>query len=311
MSSAPHPFTLRQLQYAVAVADELSFRRAAELCGVSQPSLSAQLAELESLLKVRLFERDRRRVLLTPAGEALIPRARQLLLVADDLAPAARALEDPLAGTLRIGVIPTISPYLLPAVVPALRRKHPRLTVAWVEDKTSSLVAQLAAGTLDAALLALEAELGDLAHEVIASDPFVLATPANDPLGAPRTPATLDELQGKRMLLLDEGHCLREQALSFCHQADVREMTFRATSLSTLAQMVAGGAGITLLPELAVPSETRRSAIRVRKLAEPTPARTIALVWRKSSPLADALRRLASTLREARSPRGRAKQARR
>ena len=300
MRHAPHPFTLRQLQYAAAVADELSFRRAADLCGVSQPSLSAQLAELEALLRVRLFERDRRRVLLTPAGRAILPHARRLLLEADDLAQSARGLDDPLGGTLRIGVIPTISPYLLPDVVPAIRRRHPRLTVAWVEDKTSALVAQLGAGTIDAALLALEADIGDLAHEVVARDPFVLATPPNHPLGAGRRPIALDELRGNRMLLLDEGHCLREQALSICRQADVHETTFRATSLPTLAQMVAGGAGLTLLPELAVPSETRRSGIRVRKLAKPVPARTIALVWRKTSPLGAALRTLASTLRAAR-----------
>ena len=181
--SPPTRPRLRQLQYAVAVADARSFRRAAEQCGVSQPSLSAQLAQLEGALGVRLFERDRRRVLLTPAGEELIERARRVLVDADDLVDAARRLGDPLAGTLAIGVIPTISPYLLPAAAPAIRRAHPRLTVRWREDKTENLARDLHAGRLDAALLALEADLGGpLQREVIGRDPFVLATPRAHPL---------------------------------------------------------------------------------------------------------------------------------
>src|SRR6187399_2111509 len=183
MSFAPHAASLRQLQYAVAVADARSFRRAAEQCGVSQPSLSAQLAQLESALGVRLFERDRRRVLLTPAGE--------------DLIDAARRLGDPLAGTLAIGVIPTVSPYLLPTAAPAIRRAHPRLNVRWLEDKTENLARELRAGRLDAALLALEADLGGpLKREVIGRDPFVLAAPRAHPLGTPSRPASLSELRG-------------------------------------------------------------------------------------------------------------------
>src|SRR5215469_18409680 len=147
---APHPFSLRQLQYAVAVAELLSFRKAAEACHVSQPSLSAQLAQLEEALGVRLFERDRRHVLVTTAGKELVERARRVLREADDLAAAARRAGDPLAGTLRIGVIPTISPYLLPSATPALRSAYPRLTTVWVEDKTDALVRSLEAGTLDA-----------------------------------------------------------------------------------------------------------------------------------------------------------------
>ncbi|MCE9672557.1 LysR family transcriptional regulator [Myxococcus stipitatus] len=162
MQLAPHPFTLRQLQYVVAVADSLSFRKAAARCHVSQPSLSAQLALLEESLGVRLFERDRRRVLLTSAGEKLVERARRLLLEADDLLEESRRVGDPLAGTLRVGVIPTVSPYLLPAVAPALRRRFPRLTLAWVEEKTEVLVRDLDAGALDAALVALEADVGDV-----------------------------------------------------------------------------------------------------------------------------------------------------
>jgi LysR family hydrogen peroxide-inducible transcriptional activator len=295
--SAPHPFSLRQLQYAVAVAETLSFRKAAERCHVSQPSLSAQLAQLETVLGVRLFERDRRRVLVTPAGKDLIERARQVLVEADHLLEAARRGSDPLSGTLRIGVIPTISPYLLPAVTPAIRERYPRLSVLWVEDKTDALVQSLDAGTLDAALLALEAGIGAVEHEVIAQDDFLLATPPDHALGARTSPVRRGELRDARVLLLDDGHCLREQALAFCSEAKARELEFRATSLSTLAQMVAGGAGVTLLPQLAVPTENRRAELRIRRFAKPAPHRTIALVWRKRSPLQGALRQLAATIR--------------
>src|SRR5262245_1089727 len=174
MSLTPHAASLRQLQYAVAVADARSFRRAAERCHVAQPSLSAQLAQLESALGVRLFERDRRRVLLTAAGRELVDRARRVLQETDDLVQTAGRAGDPLSGRLSIGVIPTVSPYLLPAIAPALRKAYPRLTIVWREDKTADLVRQLQAGTLDAALLALEAEIGDVERETIARDPFVL-----------------------------------------------------------------------------------------------------------------------------------------
>jgi LysR family hydrogen peroxide-inducible transcriptional activator len=296
---APHPFSLRQLQYAVAVAESLSFRKAAEACHVSQPSLSAQLAQLEQALVVRLFERDRRRVLVTAAGAALVERARSLLLQADDLVGAARLAGDPLAGTLRIGVIPTISPYLLPVATPALRSAYPRLTTVWVEDKTEILVRRLEAGTLDAALLALEAEIGDVEQEVVADDPFVLATRRDDPLGAKTTPAKPAELRDADILLLDDGHCFRDQALAFCSSAKAHELEFRATSLATLAHMVAGGAGVTILPQLAVPTEAQRAGLRVRAFAKPVPHRTLALIWRTRSPLAPALRKLAGTIRAA------------
>ncbi|WP_242345493.1 LysR substrate-binding domain-containing protein [Anaeromyxobacter terrae] len=295
----PHAFTLRQLQYALAVAETLSFRRAAERCRVAQPSLSTQIAQLESALGVRLFERDRRRVLVTAAGETLLARMRRVLVEADDLAGAARAAGDPLAGTLRVGVIPTVSPYLLPRAAPALRAAYPRLGITWVEDKTEELVRRLEAGALDAALLALEAELGDVEHADIARDPFVLATPRDHPLGARAGPATAAELRGADVLLLDDGHCLRAQALDVCARARAHELEFRATSLPTLVQMVAGGAGVTLLPELSLAAETRRVDLRLRPFAAPAPHRTIALVWRRRSPLAPALQRLARTIRDA------------
>jgi LysR family transcriptional regulator, hydrogen peroxide-inducible genes activator len=299
MRFAPHPITLRQLQYVVAVADARSFRKAAELCRVSQPSLSAQLAQLEEALGARLFERERRPVLPTPAGAEVVERARKLLVDTDDLIEAGRRLQDPLAGTLRIGVIPTISPYLLPLVVPALRRAHPSLTVLWIEEKTEVLIGRLGAGELDAALLGTDTPADHLEQELIARDPFVLATPPRHPLGRPRTPVKMSELTGATVLLLDEGHCFRDQALSFCSRARAHEASFRATSLSTLTQMVAGGTGVTLLPRLALGTEARRGVVAVRPFAAPAPSRPINLTWRAQSPLGPALRRLAVSIREA------------
>ena len=299
MKLSPLAISLRQLQYAVAVADTLSFRAAAERCHVAQPSLSAQLAQLENALGVRLFERDRRRVLATAAGRELIERARRVLREAEDLMTAAGQAGDPLSGRLAIGVIPTVSPYLLPAVAPALHRTYPRLTVAWREEKTSELVRQLQDGALDAALLALEADIGDVEREVIARDPFVLAAPVRHPLGARTSPARASDLGGAPVLLLDDGHCFRDQALAVCARARVREGEFRATSLSTLAQMVAAGAGVTLLPRLAVPAETARTGLRVRPFADPSPHRTIGLIWRRNYPNAPTLRQLAATIRAA------------
>lgn len=299
MSFTPHPFTSRQLQYAVAVAETLSFRRAAERCRVSQPSLSAQLAQLEDALGVRLFERDRRRVILTSAGAPIIERARGLLREMDDIVALAQRSLDPLAGALRIGVIPTISSYFLPRLAPALRAAYPRLTALWIEDKTDVLVQRLEAGTLDAGLLALEAEIGDVEHAVVGHDVFVLATPVGHPLGAKRRPARADDLEGEDVLLLDDGHCFRTQALAFCAGAKAQELAFRATSLSTLAQMVAGGAGITLLPALSVATEAKRAGLAVRPFATPAPRRTLALVWRRRSSLGPSLRKLATTIAEA------------
>ena len=293
----PHAFTLRQLQYAVAVAEALSFRRAAERCHVSQPSLSAQLAQLEGALGVRLFERDRRRVLPTSAGRELIERARRLLVAADELQASAQAFVDPLAGTLRIGVIPTVSPYLLPEVTPALHRAFKRLRLQWVEDKTATLVDALEAGRLDAALVALEAELGDVDHEVIAVDRFMLVAPPEHPLARGSGPVTSAELREQPLLLLDDGHCFRTQALEVCQRSRAHELEFRATSLTTLVQMVVGGAGLTLLPSLAVPAELRRAKLKARPVSSPGAQRTIALVWRRKSPLAKALAELAAVIR--------------
>jgi LysR family hydrogen peroxide-inducible transcriptional activator len=299
MNLSPPAFSLRQLQYVVAVADALSFRKAAERCHVSQPSLSAQLAQLEEVLGVRLFERDRRRVLLTTAGKELVERARRLLVETEELVEAARRAGDPLSGTLRVGIIPTVSPYLLPAVTPVLRKRYPRLSLLWFEDKTEVVARELARGALDAALVALEAELGDVESEVIAEDPFVLVTPRDHPLGGSKDMATPADLRGENVLLLDEGHCFRTQALALCTRARAHELEFRATSLPTLTQMIAAGAGVTLLPKLAVATEVGRSQLRVRPFGDPVPKRTLALIWRRRSSLAGALQQVAATVRAA------------
>ena len=297
MKLGAHPLTLRQLQYVVAVAETKSFRQAADYCHVSQPALSAQIAEAESALGVRLFERDRRRVLVTPAGAEIVARARAILVAVEDLRDAAKRHADPLAGPVRIGVIPTIGPYLLPELDPALRKAFPRIELIWSEDKTATLVARLDAGELDAAIVALESELDDLEHEVIGEDAFVLATARDQVLGRKRGRATLADMSGANVLLLEDGHCFREQALDFCAQAGARELGFRATSLMTLCRMVAGGSGITLLPRMAVAAENRSGALAIRELASPAPNRTIVLAWRRGSAMVETLRALAATAR--------------
>jgi LysR family transcriptional regulator, hydrogen peroxide-inducible genes activator len=299
MRSAPYPLTLRQLQYVLAVAEARSFRRAAELCHVSQPSLSQQVADVERALGVRLFERDRRRVLVTAAGEALLSRARRVLVEADDLVESALRLSDPLSGTLRIGVLPTVGPYLLPGAAPALRRALPKLQVVWEEDRTAALVRRVSAGELDAALVAREADLADLAQAELVSDPFVLAAPPGHPLARGRGPVRIADLRGERVLLLDDGHCLRDQALEVCARGRAEELGFRATSLPTLVQMVASGAGVTLLPRLAVEAESGRARLRIRPFARPAPGRTLVLAWRRGTAVEPALQAVAEAIRGA------------
>lgn len=292
--------SIRQLQYVVAVAETLGFHRAAERCHVSQPTLSAQIKELEEQLGVRIFERDRKRVLVTPRGAALVAHAKSVLVAVADLLSAAAASQDPFAGTLRVGVIPTVAPYLLPEISPALAARWPNLRLAFREEKTADVVAHLEEGGLDAGLIALvpEVESSDFAHVVVSDDRFVAALPKDHPL-AKRKRLSLADLEDESVLLLDDGHCLRTQALALCAKAGARETDLRATSLATLVQMVASGAGITLLPELAVPVENRRAQLEIRPFASPVPKRTLALVWRRASPQGDALREIAAAMTKA------------
>jgi LysR family hydrogen peroxide-inducible transcriptional activator len=299
MRLSPHPVTLRQLQYVVAVADRQSFRKAAEACRVSQPSLSAQLAQVEEVLAVKLFERDPRGVRCTAAGERFVAQARALLVQADELVDMAGSLGDPLAGVLRLGVIPTIGPYLLPEVAPRLRERFPKLSFHWQEEKTATLLERIAAGALDGAILARTPELAEMPGVTLGEDAFVFAAAQGHPLAAGKRPLRPDELDGQDVLLLDDGHCLRDQALEVCSRRGAHELGYRATSLPTLVQMVAGGAGATLLPTLALEVENRRQALVVRSFAAPQPSRTLALCWRRTSAREPALQAVGEELQRA------------
>lgn len=296
---SPLPVSLRQLQYLVAVADLGGFRRAAETCHVAQPSLSAQVAQAERDLGVQIFERGRRGVRVTSAGAGLIEQARRVLLAAGDLRELARHAADPFRGTLRIGAIPTVCPYLLPDIAPALARAFPSLAIVWSEERTGRLVEGLQAGALDAAVLAMGVDVAGLEHRVLGRDPFVLAAAPDHPLVRTSKPARPDALAGAAVLLLDDGHCFREQALEVCASAGAGELGYRATSLATLVQMVSGSAHVTLLPSLAVSVENRRGQLRVRPFANPGPSRTLVLAWRRGSALRDPMGRIAEVVRKA------------
>ncbi|MDP9150602.1 MAG: LysR substrate-binding domain-containing protein [Myxococcota bacterium] len=287
--------SLRQLEYVVAVADARNFHRAAERCHVSQPTLSAQVQQLEGVLGARLFERDRRGILLTGPGEEVVAHARRVLLEVADLLSVARRVHDPFEGTFRVGVIPTVAPYLLPDVMPVLNARHPKLRLVFREEKTDDVLRDLGQGTLDLGLLALEADVGDLDHAEVLKDPFVVALPRHHSLARNKRLA-LAALEGQPVLLLDDGHCFRTQALALCAKAHAREADWRATSLATLVQMVSAGAGITLLPKLALEVENRRGQLEVRPFVPPAPSRTIGLVWRRTSPFSDAFRAIAAVL---------------
>lgn len=283
MHWSPHPFTLRQLQYALAVAQTEGFRKAAEVCHVSQPSLSTQVAQLEDVLGVTLFERGSGGVRALPGTQQLLERMRNLLVDAEALQLAARQVSEPLSGSLRIGVIPTLSPYLVPLVVGPMRKAFPKLQPLWIEQKTPAIRTGLAEGHLNAALVALEADYGEVDSEILGTDLFVFAAHKGHPLTRKTGPISLSSLKEEQVLLLEEGHCLRDQALSFCHGLREHDAGVRATSLTTLAQMVAGGAGVTFLPSLALDQENPHGRIAWRALAAPAPSRTIALIWRRRS----------------------------
>lgn len=288
--------TLRQMQYICAVADTLNFRRAAELCFVAQPSLSAQIAEAEQSLGIILFERDRRSVRISKVGESIVPKMREILGATNDLVDATRVHVDPFCGTLRMGVIPTIGPYLLPDLHPALHTKFPELTLQWVEDKTDILIQKIETGELDAAIVALEANLGGCEFIELGWDPFVVAIPPEHELARKKTPVKFKELADQNVMLLDDGHCFRDQALDLCRRVGARQREFRATSLSTLVQMI-HGQDVTLLPGMAVEVENRRSTLKIRPLESPSPGRKIVLAFRRKSPLRQAFEAIAEVAR--------------
>ncbi|MGH8128572.1 MAG: DNA-binding transcriptional regulator OxyR [Gammaproteobacteria bacterium] len=290
---------LRDLRYLVALDEHRHFGRAAEACFVSQPTLSTQLKKLEKELDTVLIERAPREVLFTDAGKAVLAQAREILERADRIRGIARQAENPGACTLRVGIFPTLAPYLLPHILPKVHQRFPQLELLLVEEKTEEVLARLRAGRLDAVLVALPVPDETLHTEYLFDEPFVLALHESHPLASHRTIA-FDDLAGQRLLLLEEGHCLRDQALEVCHLAGASERSgFRATSLETLRYMVAAGVGVTLLPVLATqPPVARAESVRLVPFRKPVPHRKIAMLWRTSSPMGGMLNELAEVFRK-------------
>lgn len=290
---------LRDLRYLVALAEHRHFGRAAAASFVSQPTLSTQIRKLEEELGVTLVERAPRKVMLTPVGRDIVERARRVLADVDQMAEIARRSQDPDAGSIRLGMFPTLGPYLLPHVLPGLREQFPRLEMLLVEEKTDALLERLREGRLDAALLALPIHDDQLHVETLFEEPFLLAVPRQHAL-AKRSSLAIDDLDRIPLLLLEEGHCLRDQALDVCRLTGAGERDgFRATSLETLRQMVAAGVGLTLLPALSVqPPVPPSPDIALLPFEGESPHRTIAMVWRRSSAMASLLERIAGQLRE-------------
>jgi len=277
------PVTLRQLRYFDALARQGHFGRAAEACAISQPALSMQIKELEEALGGALLERGARQVALTSFGEELAQRVRDILCSVDELGDFARASRDRLVGRLRIGMIPTIAPYLLPKMIANLTRMHPDLDIHVRETLTPTLIKELTEGRLDTAIVALPVSEPSLTEVPLFGENFLLVRPAADE----GTPVPSNEmLREMRLLLLEEGHCFRDQALSFCNMPSRPRELLDASSLSTLVQMVGAGMGVTLIPEMAIAVEVRSASISVARFKDPQPSRTIGMVWRKTSPLA-------------------------
>ena len=295
--------TLRQLQYLKLLAQHGAFGKAADAAHVTQPTLSAGIQELEKILGSQVVDRARSGVILTAAGEAALARAHVILNEAEALVQAARNAGQPLTGRFRLGVIPTIAPFLLPKVLPVLRARFPKLRLFLREDQTHRLISDLKAGALDAALIALPFDTSGLDYAHVSDDELLAALPADHPLAAElETPAAA--LAGEDLILLEDGHCLRDHALSACNLRLSRtsdgEQTFAATSLPTLVQMVGSGLGVTLLPAMAVAAGLTRSvAVTVRPLKSEHPSREIVVAWRAGSSRAEEGRLLAQVLQSA------------
>jgi LysR family hydrogen peroxide-inducible transcriptional activator len=288
--------TLRQLRYFDALAEHGHFGRAADVCAISQPALSVQIKELEESFGAPLLERTTRRVRLTSFGEDVLVRVREILRSVDELGDMARAAQSGLTGRLRLGVIPTIAPYLLPALLREVKTTFPEMSLMVRETMTANLLTELHAGRIDTAIVALPVSEPSFTEVPLWSEEFVLVRP--DTEAAAPVPAP-DTLERERLLLLEEGHCFRDQALSFCSLPSVRPHEgLDGSSLSTLVQMVGAGLGVTVIPEMAVPVDTPAAAVSVARFAGAQPARTIGMIWRKSSPLASQLQELSDVVRD-------------
>ena len=288
----------RALQYFVKLAELKHFSKAASACFVSQPTLSTQIAKLEDELGVTLVERAPRQIMLTPIGTDIAHRAKHILRDIEHMKDAARRSKDPQTGNIKLGIFPTLAPYLLPHVIPVICKRYPELRLQLAEEKTEDILNMLDQGRLDAGLLALPVEQNGMEMAVLFEEPFVTAMPSSHPL-ADKKAVRLEDLEGEELLLLEEGHCLREHALAVCALAGAHErVDFHATSMETLRQMVAANAGVTLMPVLAVkPPIPSTDNIALRPFAAPAPSRTIALVWRSSSPLGRFLQELSESLK--------------
>lgn len=291
---------LRDLEYLVALDEERHFNRAAERCFVSQPTLSGQLRKLEERLGVTLVERTSRQVVMTDVGRAVAAQARRVLGEAKEIREIAQSYRDPMAGELQVGLIPTVGPYLLPLLMPDVKRDHPRLKLFLHEYQTAVLLERLRDGELDLLILALPVETTEFAEIDLYTEPFWLAAPPEDEL-AQREQVGLEDLSGREVLLLEEGHCLRGQALDVCFQGGASEYAgFRATSLETLRHMVGEGLGITLMPEFAVPAQRGEGMpVRYVPFSEPVPSRRIGILYRKRSYREPTFHALAETIRGA------------
>jgi LysR family hydrogen peroxide-inducible transcriptional activator len=295
--------TLRQLRYLAALARHRHFGRAAEECAVTQPALSMQVRELERALGLDLVERRPGDVALSETGAEIARRAAHILTAVQDLVDYARHREV-LSGALRLGIIPTLAPYLLPRLLPLLPTRHPRLHLEVRETQTRHLVDELARGDLDCLLLALPVEGADVESIPLFDDPFLLAVPSSDPLAA-RKRVTTGAVDPRRLVLLEEGHCLRDQALAFCNTARGSNMSagvpagLGAASLATVMQMVASGYGITLVPQVAIDVELRDDRVKLLRFAEPEPRRVVGLAFRRTSPRMQDFHALAALVREA------------
>ncbi len=275
--------TLRQLQYFLAVADHLSFHKAAETCYVTQPTLSEGLKSLEDLLGTKLFERTKRSVALTPSGTELVLPARDILARAEDFVLMARARKEPFTGKLTLGVIPTIAPYLLPTLLPALQKQFPQLELHLKEDVTAQLLSALEQRSIDVVLMAFPYDTSGIKQMKLWSEPFVIAMPGDR--NTTETHATLNDLSKHNIMLLEDGHCLRDHALAACRlQPSGQRKTFGATSLTTLIQMVQHGYGSTLLPAMAADPKTMPRGVTIQHFSNPQPSRQIGLAWRQGNP---------------------------
>ncbi|MEU8318382.1 LysR substrate-binding domain-containing protein [Nonomuraea sp. NPDC048881] len=293
--------TLAQLRSFLAVAEHLHFREAATALKMSQPTLSGNIASLEEILDTQLLERTTRKVLLTSAGERVAEHAWRVLAAVEDLMGEAAQNREPFSGPAHLGVIPTVAPYVLPALLPMFAQRFPQLKLTVHEAKTDTILEEVREGRLDLVLLALPTDVGGLVETPLYDEDFLLALPHDHPLAADPAPLDRDALKGLDIVLLNQGHCLREQAIDVCREVGARATaTTYATSLPTLVQLVAGGLGVTLLPESAVPVETgKRVRLALRRFAAPAPGRTIGLAYRASSARAAEYDQLAKAVRTA------------